>query len=206
MMNFFSAVKPLAALMMLTLVGLIVNAQEPLPCGQPGAQADFDAAHPGAAAEREADEQSARASAQALLERGAQDSELYIIPVVFHVIHDNGEENISDAQIFDAMEILNADFRKLNADTGQIVAGFVDIAADIDVEFRLAKRDPLGNCHSGINRLQDPLTYEGNNEMKQLIHWPRESYMNVYVAASAAGAAGYTNYPSDWGAIPMASY
>jgi len=199
-MNFFSAVKPLAALMMLTLVGLIVNAQEPLPCGQPGAQADFDAAHPGAAAEREADEQSARASAQALLERGAQDSELYIIPVVFHVIHDNGEENISDAQIFDAMEILNADFRKLNADTGQIVAGFVDIAADIDVEFRLAKRDPLGNCHSGINRLQDPLTYEGNNEMKQLIHWPRESYMNVYVAASAAGAAGYTNYPSDWGA------
>ena len=54
-MNFFSAVKPLAALMMLTLVGLIVNAQEPLPCGQPGAQADFDAAHPGAAAEREAD-------------------------------------------------------------------------------------------------------------------------------------------------------
>jgi len=200
MMNFFSAVKPLAALMMLTLVGLIVNAQEPLPCGQPGAQADFDAAHPGAAAEREADEQSARASAQALLERGAQDSELYIIPVVFHVIHDNGEENISDAQIFDAMEILNADFRKLNADTGQIVAGFVDIAADIDVEFRLAKRDPLGNCHSGINRLQDPLTYEGNNEMKQLIHWPRESYMNVYVAASAAGAAGYTNYPSDWGA------
>ena len=200
MMNFFSAVKPLAALMTLTLVGLIVNAQEPLPCGQPGAQADFDAAHPGAAAEREADEQSARASAQALLERGAQDSELYIIPVVFHVIHDNGEENISDAQIFDAMEILNADFRKLNADTGQIVAGFVDIAADIDVEFRLAKRDPQGNCHSGINRLQDPLTYEGNNEMKQLIHWPRESYMNVYVAASAAGAAGYTNYPSDWGA------
>ena len=98
------------------------------------------------------------------------------------------------------MEILNADFRKLNADTGQIVAGFVDIAADVDVEFRLAKRDPSGNCHSGINRLQDELTYEGNNEMKQLIHWPRNSYMNVYVAASAAGAAGYTNYPSDWGA------
>jgi PKD repeat protein len=135
-----------------------------------------------------------------LLQRGGGDDELYIIPVVFHVIHDNGEENISDAQIHDAMENLNADFRKMNADTGQIVAGFINVAADIDVEFRLAKRDPEGNCHSGINRLQNELTYEGNNEMKQLIHWPRHSYMNVYVAASAAGAAGYTNYPSDWGA------
>jgi len=194
------SLRPLSALMLLISMGLSLSAQQPLPCGQPDAQAAFDASYPGAAEARVAAEQATRASAQSLLQRGGGDSEVYIIPVVFHVIHDNGEENISDAQIFDAMEILNADFRKLNADTGQIVAGFVDIAADVDVEFRLAKRDPSGNCHSGINRLQDELTYEGNNEMKQLIHWPRNSYMNVYVAASAAGAAGYTNYPSDWGA------
>jgi PKD repeat protein len=194
------SLRPLSALMLLISMGLSLSAQQPLPCGQPDAQTAFDASYPGAAEARVAAEQATRASAQSLLQRGGGDSEVYIIPVVFHVIHDNGEENISDAQIFDAMEILNADFRKLNADTGQIVAGFVDIAADVDVEFRLAKRDPSGNCHSGINRLQDELTYEGNNEMKQLIHWPRNSYMNVYVAASAAGAAGYTNYPSDWGA------
>ena len=189
-----------AASALLMVLCLQVNSQDVLPCGQPDAQAAFDAVHPGAAAAREAAEQATRESARQLLQRGGGDNELYIIPVVFHVIHDNGEENISDAQIHDAMDILNADFRKLNADTGQIVAGFVDIAADVDVEFRLAKRDPEGNCHSGINRLQDELTYEGNNEMKQLIHWPRHSYMNVYVAASAAGAAGYTNYPSEWGA------
>lgn len=189
-----------AASALLMVLSLQINGQDVLPCGQPDAQAAFDAAHPGAAAARAAAEQSTREETRQLLQRGGGDNELYIIPVVFHVIHDNGEENISDAQIHDAMDILNADFRKLNADTGQIVAGFVDIAADVDVEFRLAKRDPEGNCHSGINRLQDELTYEGNNEMKQLIHWPRHSYMNVYVAASAAGAAGYTNYPSEWGA------
>ncbi len=189
-----------AASALLMVLSFHVNGQDVFPCGQPDAQAAFDAAHPGAAAAREAAEPSTREAARQLLQRGGGDNELYIIPVVFHVIHDNGEENISDAQIHDAMDILNADFRKLNADTGQIVAGFVDIAADVDVEFRLAKRDPEGNCHSGINRLQDELTYEGNNEMKQLIHWPRHSYMNVYVAASAAGAAGYTNYPSEWGA------
>ena len=180
--------------------GLNLVAQEVEPCGHNGAQAEFDAQYPGAAAAREQAEADSRSAASALLQRGGDDAELYIIPVVFHVIHDNGPENISDAQIQDAMDILNRDFRLLNPDTGQIVAGFMDIAADVDVEFRLAKRDPQGNCHSGINRIQDELTYEGNNEMKQLINWPRHSYMNVYVAASAAGAAGYTNYPSDWGA------
>ena len=34
----------------------------------------------------------------------------YIIPVVFHVIHVNGEENISKAQILDQMRIINEDF------------------------------------------------------------------------------------------------
>ena len=181
-------------------IGSFLNGQSPLPCGQNEAQAAFDAAYPDAAQARIAAEHGTREKANELLQRGGEDNELYIIPVVFHVVHDNGEENISDAQIHDAMDILNADFRQMNADTGQIVAGFWDIAADVDVEFRLAKRDPEGNCHSGINRIEDELTYEGNNEMKQLIHWPRQSYMNVYVAASAAGAAGYTNYPSDWGA------
>ena len=181
-------------------IGSFLNGQSPLPCGQNEAQAAFDAAYPDAAHSRIAAEHGTREKANELLQRGGEDNELYIIPVVFHVIHDNGEENISDVQIHDAMDILNADFRQMNADTGQIVAGFWDIAADVDVEFRLAKRDPEGNCHSGINRIEDELTYEGNNEMKQLIHWPRQSYMNVYVAASAAGAAGYTNYPSDWGA------
>ena len=108
-----------------------------------------------------------RAAASELLQRG-EDNELYTIPVVFHVIHDNALENISNEQIFDAMEVLNRDFRLMNSDTAQIVAGFVDIAADVDVIRLLAKRDPSGN-YSGINRIQSELTYEGTNEMKQLI-------------------------------------
>ena len=177
-----------------------VEAQDVLPCGQVESQAGFDSAHPGEAEARSARELLTRAAAAELLQRGGEDDELYVIPVVFHIIHDNGPENISNEQVFDAMEVLNRDFRLMNADTGQIVAGFVDIAADVDIEFRLAKRDPQGNCHSGINRIASLLTYEGTNEMKQLINWPRASYMNVYVCSEAAGAAGYTNYPSEWGA------
>ena len=189
------------SLLILSLgVASTATAQAPLPCGQVEAQAAFDAAYPEEAETRAAREAYSRAAASELLQRGGEDNELYTIPVVFHVIHDNGPENISNEQIFDAMEVLNRDFRLMNSDTAQIVAGFVDIAADVDVEFRLARRDPSGNCHSGINRIQSDLTYEGTNEMKQLINWPRESYMNVYVCAEAAGAAGYTNYPSEWGA------
>ncbi len=37
------------------------------------------------------------------------DSTVWIIPVVFHVLHMDGPENISNEQIFDAMEVLNRD-------------------------------------------------------------------------------------------------
>src|SRR5688572_25755353 len=39
-----------------------------------------------------------------------------IIPVVVHVIHECGPENISKEQIEDQIRILNEDFRRLNAD------------------------------------------------------------------------------------------
>ena len=31
--------------------------------------------------------------------------------------------------------------------------------------------------------------------MKDLIQWPRDKYLNIWVAASADGAAGYTYTP-----------
>ncbi len=122
--------------------------------------------------------------------------EPYIITVVFHVIHDNGPENILDEQLYDAIRVLNDDFNKLNSDWPNVQPAFLDIVADVGIEFRLARKDPQGNCTNGITRTQSPLTYQGDYEMVGLINWPRDRYMNVWVAASANGAAGYTNYPS----------
>ena len=120
---------------------------------------------------------------------------VYIIPVVFHVIHDNGPENISDAQIVDAMRVLNNDFNKLNTDWPNVKAEFLDRVADVGFEFRLAQKDPQGNCTNGITRTQNILTYSGDQAMKNLIQWPRNRYLNVWVSASANGAAGYTYTP-----------
>lgn len=121
---------------------------------------------------------------------------VYIIPVVFHIIHNYGPENISDDQIYDQMRILNEDFRKLNADTAAIVPSFRNIAADAKIEFRLAQVDNKGNCTNGIDRIPSLLTYQGNDAAK-LNPWPRDYYLNIWVVADMAnGVAGYAYYPS----------
>ncbi len=36
---------------------------------------------------------------------------IYKIPIVFHILHNGGVENISNEQVFDAVNILNRDYR-----------------------------------------------------------------------------------------------
>jgi len=119
----------------------------------------------------------------------------FVVPVVFHVIHQYGPENISDAQMYDAIRVLNEDYNKLNPDWSTAHPAFLDIVADVGITFRLAQRDPEGACTNGITRTVSPLTFEGNFAMKQLIQWPRDMYLNVWVSSAANGAAGYSNYP-----------
>lgn len=122
----------------------------------------------------------------------------YIIPVVFHVLHNYGSENISNAQILDAVRIINEDFNKLNADTTDIIPEFQAIAANSHIQFRLAKIDPNGNCTDGIVRTVTSETYNADDGTKLLSpSWNRTKYLNIWTAANiASGAAGYSFYPS----------
>lgn len=125
--------------------------------------------------------------------RGERNS--YVIPVVVHIIHNNGLENIADEQVYDAIRILNDDYNKQNPDWPNVHPDFVDRVGDVGIKFRLAQKDPQGACTNGITRTVSSLTNVGDFEMTQLIQWPRDRYMNVWVAAVASGAAGYTYYP-----------
>jgi hypothetical protein len=127
---------------------------------------------------------------------------IYTIPVVFHVIHNYGSENISNEQIVDGLEVLNQTFRKQLADTASIVAAFKPLHADCEIEFKLAKLDPDGNCTSGINRIASALTTTGDHAVKSLIHWPPTKYLNVYIVSNAAGLAGHCVWPADADTIP----
>lgn len=125
----------------------------------------------------------------------------YVVPVVFHILHEYGTENISDAQIYDQMEILNRDFRKANADTATVIPEFKQLIADCNIEFRLATRDPLGNCTNGIDRIFTHETTVGD-DFSKLNQWRRSQYLNIWVCKSMRdGVAGYAYYPTDIAAV-----
>lgn len=103
-----------------------------------------------------------------------------VIPVVFHIIHTYGPENISDAQVYDAIEKMNLDYQKLNADTADTYGPYKSRAADIQLEFRLAKIDPNGNCTNGIERVYDTRTDYAYYTIMHDYAWTPSHYMNVF--------------------------
>jgi hypothetical protein len=130
---------------------------------------------------------------------------IYLIPVVFHVIYNDTIDNISDFQIFNGLQLLNEDFRKLNADTTDIITPFKNIAADAKIEFRLAQIDPNGNPTNGITR-----TYTDSIEFTNLWDayydstggidaWPTDKYLNIRLVKKFAGiiAGGRGSGPSN---------
>lgn len=176
-------------------------------CGTDQHMAEVFAQHPDLQAQFQSNEAAAEAQDQLDFQNGYREDSrsmppVYVIPVVFHIIHDYGAENISDAQVLDEMRILNEDYRKLNADTTAIVSTFQGIAADAEIEFRLANLDPNGNCTNGIDRVYSSETYIGDDGSK-LDYWPRSMYLNVWVVKTiSSGAAGYAYLP---GTAPSAS-
>ncbi len=134
---------------------------------------------------------------------------IYKIPVVFHVLHNGGNENISDDQIQDAMDILNRDYRKLNADANSVNSDFTGMPADVEIEFVLATKAPNGTCFKGITRTASAMSFQGANGDQQVDaivsgnnvyngQWAGNRYMNIFVCGDIGGAAGYTYKPSGW--------
>jgi len=136
------------------------------------------------------------------------------IPIVFHILHNGGSENISDEQVMDAFNILNRDFRLMNADAANVHADFQGLPADTEIEFRLATKAPNGACFKGITRTQNILTHDGSSGGDQVSavsngndvyigNWASNKYLNIYIVADAGGAAGYTMTPNNWGGTSM---
>lgn len=115
------------------------------------------------------------------------------IPVVVHVIHNGGAENISEAQIQSQINVLNEDFGKLPGSNGD------GSGVDTGVRFQLAKISPDGDCTNGIVRVLSELTnhqpYQ-RAQLKELSFWDPARYFNVYVVKTIAGTVlGYASFP-----------
>lgn len=175
-----------------------VNTPDHFTCDHYSQTEAFFDAHPGQRAKAEQAEATLDYFTRNYREPLQKDDELRIIPVVFHVIHYGGAENISNAQIYSAIEVLNEDYSAGNPLIGTVIQEFEDRVADVEFEFRLAKIDPDGNCTSGIVRVFDTQTFDGGDQLKQISpSWGRESYLNIWVCETiGSGAAGYAYYPS----------
>lgn len=123
------------------------------------------------------------------------------IPVVVNVVWNTTAENVSDAQIQSQLDVLNADFRRLNADRVNTPAAFQGISVDCEVNFCLATQDPTGAATTGIRRRQTTVTAFGTNDAVKytaqggLDIWDRSKYLNIWVCDISGGILGYAQFP-----------
>lgn len=153
--------------------------------------------------------------AQEALNGQPENNNIYYIPIVFHLLHNNGNEFISDEQILDAFEILNRDYMLMNADANNVVNAFnasnpnaTAIPDSACIQFRLATRAPDGTCFSGITHTVSSATSNSSDNVRlnAIINgndvyngqWSGARYMNVFIAADLGGAAGFTYLPSNF--------
>lgn len=142
---------------------------------------------------------------------------LIIIPVVVHVLH-RGEAigtglNISLAQIQSQLDVLNEDFRRLNADAINTPSPFANVASDFSIEFRLACFDPNGNSTDGVVRKYTSVQQFtlGANEVNTGIKvnptgsvaWDPNRYLNIWVCNLSNATLGYGTWPADFITAPQ---
>lgn len=136
-----------------------------------------------------------------------RDNEVFTIPVVVHIVWQEEEQNISDLQIKNVIEVLNEDYRRLNADADMVRAEFAEVVGDPFIEFELV----------GVERQQTEATFELDlfsgslpDNVKQSEEggsdaWDPEKFLNIWVCNIEGGSVlgyayppvGLENWPED---------
>lgn len=118
----------------------------------------------------------------------------YTLPVVVHIVTNNGIGEVSNQQIQQGIVKLNQGF----ANTGGYNRG---AGTNMNIRFMLAIKDPNGQNTSGITRVSSSLTNltevggEQDRALKNLRRWDPDCYINVWVVNFIEGAGGYATYP-----------
>lgn len=140
----------------------------------------------------------------------ANKREELFIPIVFHVVYHNNEENISDDIIYSQLQTINDDYNSNNLDITNVPAVFQKDVGNVGIEFCLASEDPFGNPSTGIIRVNTPIDSIGGqisfeNGLKKLKFtqlggsdaWDTEKYLNVWISNRSDGIIGTATFPND---------
>ncbi|MBL1231580.1 MAG: zinc-dependent metalloprotease [Flavobacteriales bacterium] len=141
---------------------------------------------------------------EANAKQNKNDKSIYVVPVVFHVVwnSNNPQENLDDSVLIEQINVLNEDFRRLNADTVNMRSGFAPVVGDAQIEFQLACKDTNGNATDGIVRVQTSTTFGGgflpdmasiakiqNTSQGGSDAWNTSEYLNIWVGDINGGSA-----------------
>lgn len=111
------------------------------------------------------------------------------IPVVFHLLYNDTSQYLDDAVVLSQIDVINEDYRRLNADSQQTPLAFRAVAADCEIEFCLAKRTPSGQPTNGIiHKFTTVSSFSNFDEPKFNVYggddsWDASRYLNIWVAA-----------------------
>lgn len=143
-------------------------------------------------------------------------TERIYIPVVFHVVFNNPEENISEEKLLQQLDRLNRDFSFTNMDTSEIPDGLLYLVMDSGIRFCLATQDPDGNPSNGITRTQtntDIIGLRTSNGRRHVFYedlggkniWDSRRYLNIYICdmgeMGGLGARPYTAIAAEDGVV-----
>ncbi len=123
------------------------------------------------------------------------DTNTYDVPVVIHIIHDYGAENLNDDSIYVAFKAWADVFMKQNADTAAIITPFKKYIGNTKVRLHLATKDPSGKPTKGITRTQSYLTVDGAEQAK-FQQWPPDKYINIWFVKSIGWATAFAYLPA----------
>jgi len=136
--------------------------------------------------------------------------DIIVIPTVVHVIWNDPLENVSEDQILSQIDVLNEDFRLLNADSLDDQHPFWPFTIDSEIEFCLAQQDPDGNPTTGITRTKTNVTAWDDNNFDNIKftanggrdNWDPTKYLNIYVVNLDGTTLGFATFPDELATDP----
>ena len=177
-------------------------------CGTDEVAKEYQAKYPGIAQEQarldaEIMNQIRNMDLTHLAAKGTNDTDtsVMVIPVVVHVMHDYGQEYVSDDQIYTMIREMNLLYSAQNASLSTVITPFIPYIGNAHIRFALATKDPQGNPSHGITRRRTYLTLGGDDQAK-MDYWPQNSYLNIWLinrigrGTTSGIVAAYSAFPS----------
>jgi hypothetical protein len=203
------------ALSLVTMAQFNVQGQVQ-PCDTYAAMEEHFRANPQARINYESQQQMLQAELTKRYTSKAMAAFEYTIPVVFHILHQGGSENISDATCIAAVDWVNKDLAKQQADASTVASPFNTFYIPSDIKLMIAHKDKNGNCTSGIIHHNDPRTkWDRSGNLNLLysgitVNFPSNKYLNIIIVQEIVASpgqtgivVGYTYKPGTWGSAAI---